>query len=202
MFGFGQQTYVPDDNFEQHLIDIGCDSVLDNYVQTSSIDTVKYLYMYGMNISDLTGIEDFNLLEYLRIPGNPILSLDISNNTNLFYLSCHSNQLQCLNIANGNYLNFSDWDINDNPNLSCIEVNDSIYMTNNWQSHINTIDNQQYFSNYCNNFCSLTSIQEHSANKELLKITDLLGRETKSTKNEVLFFIYDDGTVEKRIVIE
>ena len=41
-----------------------------------------------------------------------------------------------------------------------------------------------------------------SSNKELLKATDLLGRETKGTKNEVLFYIYDDGTVEKRIVIE
>ena len=47
-----------------------------------------------------------------------------------------------------------------------------------------------------------TSIQEHTTNKELLKVTDLLGRETKGTKNEVLFYIYDDGTVEKRIVVE
>jgi plastocyanin len=38
-------------------------------------------------------------------------------------------------------------------------------------------------------------------NKELLKVTDLLGRETKQT-NQPLFYIYDDGTVEKRIVIE
>ena len=37
--------------------------------------------------------------------------------------------------------------------------------------------------------------------RKLLKITDLLGRETKRT-NQPLFFIYDDGTVEKRIVIE
>ena len=35
----------------------------------------------------------------------------------------------------------------------------------------------------------------------LLKITDLLGRETKQT-NKPLFYMYDDGTVEKRIVIE
>ena len=47
-----------------------------------------------------------------------------------------------------------------------------------------------------------TPIEEQFANKELLKITDLLGRETKGTKNEVLFYIYDDGTVEKRIIIE
>jgi hypothetical protein len=38
-------------------------------------------------------------------------------------------------------------------------------------------------------------------NKKLLKVTDLLGRETKQT-NQPLFYIYNDGTVEKRIVIE
>ena len=47
-----------------------------------------------------------------------------------------------------------------------------------------------------------TSINEDTSNKELIKVIDILGRETKGTKNEVLFYIYDDGTVEKRIVIE
>jgi len=46
-----------------------------------------------------------------------------------------------------------------------------------------------------------TLIEEHTTNKQLLKVTDLLGRETKGT-NQPLFYIYDDGTVEKRIVIE
>ena len=46
-----------------------------------------------------------------------------------------------------------------------------------------------------------TSIKDQPKNKELLKVTDLLGRETKET-NQPLFYIYDDGTVEKRIVIE
>ncbi len=45
------------------------------------------------------------------------------------------------------------------------------------------------------------AIKEQTTNKELFKITDLLGRETKQT-NQPLFYIYDDGTVEKRIVIE
>jgi len=49
---------------------------------------------------------------------------------------------------------------------------------------------------------STTFVEEHTTNKKLLKVTDLLGRETKGTKNEVLFYIYNDGTVEKRIVIE
>ena len=53
-----------------------------------------------------------------------------------------------------------------------------------------------FFSTNCN---SPTSIEEHTTNKKLLRTTDLLGRETK---NEPLFYIYDDGTVEKRITIE
>jgi hypothetical protein len=40
-----------------------------------------------------------------------------------------------------------------------------------------------------------------NTNKTLLKITDILGRKTNQT-NQPLFYIYDDGTVEKRIVIE
>tara|TARA_B100001142_G_scaffold322339_1_gene370400 strand:- start:4760 stop:5521 length:762 start_codon:yes stop_codon:yes gene_type:complete len=56
-----------------------------------------------------------------------------------------------------------------------------------------------------NNDCSFllpTAIADIKTKKELLKITDLLGKETKGKKNEALFYIYDDGTVEKRIVIE
>ena len=54
----------------------------------------------------------------------------------------------------------------------------------------------------CNAVCGINIIEEHTTNKELLKVTDLLGRETKGTKNEILFYIYDDETVEKRIVIK
>jgi polyhydroxybutyrate depolymerase len=38
--------------------------------------------------------------------------------------------------------------------------------------------------------------------KKLLKLIDLLGREIKEKTNEPLFYIYDDGTVEKRITID
>ena len=33
---FGQTTYVPDDIFEQRLITLGYDNILDDYVQTSN----------------------------------------------------------------------------------------------------------------------------------------------------------------------
>ena len=60
------------------------------------------------------------------------------------------------------------------------------------------------FSNYllCDSACTISTVEEQTTNKKLLKITDLLGREIKGFKNDVLFYIYDDGSVEKRIVIE
>jgi hypothetical protein len=38
-------------------------------------------------------------------------------------------------------------------------------------------------------------------NRKLEQVVDILGRETKQT-NQPLFYIYDDGTVEKKIIIE
>jgi len=38
--------------------------------------------------------------------------------------------------------------------------------------------------------------------KELLTITDLLGRTTHPTPNTLLFYIYDDGSVEKRVQLD
>ena len=39
-------------------------------------------------------------------------------------------------------------------------------------------------------------------NRKLEKVVDILGKETKPKTNTPLIEIYDDGTVEKRIVIE
>ena len=49
----------------------------------------------------------------------------------------------------------------------------------------------------------VTAINElNSSNRELLKVVDILGRNANGNKNEPLFYIYNDGTVEKRIVVE
>jgi len=78
------------------------------------------------------------------------------------------------------------------------------YFPENSNQIIDSYDNQGNISTYYySSFLSSTGILNISNNEnKLVKITDLLGRETKGTKNEVLFYIYDDGTVEKRIVIE
>ena len=47
----------------------------------------------------------------------------------------------------------------------------------------------------------VTSVGEiNSDNKKLIKIVDVLGRETFPKNNEILFYIYEDGTIDKRYI--
>ena len=312
VLGFGlqivnaQQTYVPDDNFEQALINLGYDNVLDDYVATSSIDTVQQLLIENLNISDLTGIEDFtvllslscygnqlinidlsqnlaldylncgennltnldvsnntvltelkcyvNILTSLDVSNNPFLtwldfggneissidlsqntdltdfgcvsnnltslnvsnniglvefgcadnnltSLDVSNNVSLKTLQCQDNQLVSLDVRNGNNTNmtqFYHFVSTNNPNLTCINVDDSTWSANNWTSL--QIDLQHYFSNNCNGTTSVTELDEDE--KELLSIVNILGEEVEVLKeNQIYFYIYEDGSIEKKINI-
>ena len=45
-------------------------------------------------------------------------------------------------------------------------------------------------------------ILSNNKSKTLLKITNVLGEPTIPSSNTPLFYIYDNGTVEKRIIIE
>ena len=97
-------TYVPDDNFEQALIDLGYDDVLNDSVLTANISGVTTLNVNNDSISDLTGIQSFTALTTLQCYNNQLVSLDVSNNTALTYLSCHNNQLVSLDVSNNTAL--------------------------------------------------------------------------------------------------
>ena len=68
-------------------------------------------------------------------------------------------------------------------------------------SNIEPIDSLQIMFDISHN-CSSLNISENHSLRELIKVTDILGRETKPRTNTPLINIYNDGTVEKRIVIE
>ena len=96
-----QTTSIPDANFEQALIYLGYDTgTPDGSVPTSNISSVFYLDVTSYNISDLTGIADFNSLTDLNCSSNSLTSLDLSSNINLYYLDCSNNQLTSLDITN------------------------------------------------------------------------------------------------------
>jgi len=97
-----QQTYVPDDNFEQALIEFNIDPnpILDDSVPTSIINSIAYIDISNREITDLTGIEDFAYLASLICNNNNLSEIDISNNTMLTELTCSFNYLIDLNISN------------------------------------------------------------------------------------------------------
>ena len=100
MIGFGQLTMIPDANFEQALIDLGCDTGTTNgSVPTTNINTVTYLDVSIQSIYDLTGIEDFTALTYLDCSWNQLTSLDVSQNTALGTFYCQNNQLISLDVS-------------------------------------------------------------------------------------------------------
>ena len=54
----------------------------------------------------------------------------------------------------------------------------------------------------CQTACITSAINEQQGEKQLLKIVDVLGKESSSNATGLLFYIYSDGTVEKRIIVE
>ena len=97
-------------------------------------------------------------------------------------------------------------DINDNDNFHqlCFSTSDEIIKIS---MIANTVEDPNedpnLYSEIDVSFCaSLTSIDFVEEKKRLINVIDFLGRPIKESKNQPLFYIYDDGTVEKRMVIE
>jgi Leucine-rich repeat (LRR) protein len=98
---------VPDDAFEQALIDQGRDSgPLDNFVTTSNISSLTSLNVGNKGISSLTGIEDFTALTTLYCYSNSLTSLNVSSNTALTRLDCGNNDLTSLDVSSNIALTF------------------------------------------------------------------------------------------------
>ncbi len=85
-------TQIPDANFEAALYNLGYDNYLgDDKVPTSLINTVTSLNIRLENITDLTGIEDFTVLEELYADNNDLTTVDVSSNTALKELIVYNN---------------------------------------------------------------------------------------------------------------
>jgi len=167
-------------------------------LDVSQNSALTSLYCSSNQLTSLD-ISQNSALTSLYCPNNQLTSLDVSQNSALTSLVCQNNQLTSLDVRNGNninidHLSYPGFKTENNLNLACIDVDDVNYSTTNWTD----IDSQHYFSTNCP---PPSAIQDHTTTKELLKVIDLLGRETKQT-NQPLFYIYDDGTVEKKIIIE
>lgn len=126
-------TLIPDVNFEKKLISLGIDSgTVDGQVPTYKVNTVTDLDVSNNSIADLTGIQDFVGLYTLNCSGNQLTSLDVSKNRSLNNLNCSSNQLTSLNVKNTTNTFLILRNFKNNPDLSCIQVDNVAYSETKW----------------------------------------------------------------------
>jgi len=94
------------------------------------------------------------------------------------------------------------YDVFSRPNsiVSCIRIDD--YMSS-WNAYDNNISDHRPVGLKLEVDAIInTTLELEKPNKNLLKIVDLLGKEVSENTKGILFYLYDDGSVEKKIIIE
>ena len=125
-----QVTPIPDEVFEQLLIEAGLDDYpIDGEIATSSIDTLTALNLVtsgSINVTNLSGIEDFSDLEYLMVNFSDLTALDLSQNLALVELHAYDNDIASLVLPISPSLSYLELtgnpigtlDITQNPGLT------------------------------------------------------------------------------------
>ena len=181
-----------------------------------------YLFCGENNLTSLD-LSMLNLID-LRCQNNAISNINLNNNDLLEWFICYNNNLENINLATNINLitlnignvssqpsmfsnNLSSLDLSTNcnittfyskgnPNLECIQVC-NILASNNWD--IQNIDTQHFFNVDCN----YTNINEEARrNQKIISIKDIYGRESSTQTNSFLFYIYQNGEIEKRIILD
>ena len=149
-------TLIPDPNFEQALINMGYDDLIDGEVYTYNINSMDSLNVINQNISDLTGIQDFTNLSKLYANQNQLTSLDVTQNIylkevlvdynqitslsftqnpDLYIVLCLHNELTNIDVSQNSQLTtlhadenwLSDIDVTQNPLLKSLSLSNNIY---------------------------------------------------------------------------
>ncbi len=150
-------TYIPDNNFEQALMDLGydkTDTIQDDMVLTSQIENIKELHIDSLDIYKLTGIEDFKSLEILYCDWNKLTELDLSQNKALIKLDCKRNQIRGKNlkIDNNPKLTYLDCWVNEIASLDLTKnINlDTLECSSNRLSQLDLTQNKKLRFVNCN----------------------------------------------------
>lgn len=109
------------------LTDLDCVENNLTSLDLSMNPALEYLQVYENSLTSLDLSKNVKLIE-LYAEYNEITSLDLSKNVAIVDVSCYNNQLTYLNLRNGNNSNFDtrDFDIRNNPNLTCVSVDNPV----------------------------------------------------------------------------
>ncbi|MGB0974219.1 MAG: M4 family metallopeptidase [Flavobacteriaceae bacterium] len=121
-------------------------------IDFSNNPELTYIDLSNNNITQIDLSNQSKLAE-LYLENNPITDLDLSNNPLLIDVSLFDCALENLNLASGGNTNVQVMEITNNPNLTCVVVDDASYSTTNWTN----IDSQTSFSD---TYCRYTAIPD------------------------------------------
>ena len=125
---FGQTTSIPDEYFEQELIDLGIDSdeTLNGLILTEDIINVETLNLINSNISDLSGLQEFSSLKTLIIiNASELESIDLTSNTELIHLEMDLTNITSLDVTQNTALVYLNLEQNS---LTSIDVSQNILL--------------------------------------------------------------------------
>lgn len=133
------QIAIPDQNFENKLIQLGYDNILDGQIGVNYY--VQELDLSGLAIQDLTGIQAFYNLETLDISYNLLTQLDLTALYEVTSYSSETNPSININLdfnPNLNFLDLSGFYLESlsiiGTSLSCIQTNFPGYLSNAYPS--------------------------------------------------------------------
>ncbi len=157
------------------LTNIDCRNNSINSLDLSVIPNLQYLTASNNTLIDL-GTNSNNSVQKLDLKNNSFTGLNLSNFSQLKDIDCSNNQLECLNLKNGINNQFINVKTQNNFNLTCIEVDDSTYSTNNpiWNMGI---DSWSSFNVDCAGNCITADL------------TEILPRELKIYPNPSMGFV-------------
>ena len=129
IFCYNNQLTNLDVSDHLNLEELACSN---NQLTNISLSQNSNLFNFYCDNNQLTNLDPSQCpnLRFLYCQNNQLSSLDVSQNPILEELWAHENQLTSLNINNGNNSIFSRMIAYENPDLTCIQVDDDIYANN------------------------------------------------------------------------
>ena len=192
----GDGTLNTNDSNDEEMRRLSAVTLLKQYIDSLFIDE-RVIIVGDLNdiLTDPTANNVFNSFlndsDYLFVD----FPIALGSSSNFSYPSWPSH-LDHILISNELFADFSK----PNSWLSCIRIDD--YMSS-WNAYDNNISDHRPIGLRLQVDPVISNTLEMEPKvKDLIKVMDVLGRETKPKKNTPLFYMYENGSVEKKIVVE
>ena len=192
----GDGTLNTNDPNDEEMRRLSAVTLLKQYIDSLFIDE-RVIIVGDLNdiLTDPTANNVFNSFlndsDYLFVD----FPIALGSSSNFSYPSWPSH-LDHILISNELFADFSKL----NSWLSCIRIDD--YMSS-WNAYDNNISDHRPIGLRLQVDPVISNTLEMEPKvKDLIKVMDVLGRETKPKKNTPLFYMYENGSVEKKIVVE